>query len=121
MDKTLFVRTKRGCVYVVCPDWIQKYVPCSKLQVENGAKLYTVDIYKSQIIAQSDNILDLIDEIVKKSYEKTYLTTKEFWDDPDFDPEQEEMYGSIWVTGDNGAPTLKPVIKKTEIGKWEFI
>lgn len=61
-----------------------------------------------------DKIEDAIDEVVELSYGKHRLIWKE--DDPDFDPEQEQVYGGVWT--DKG---LIFVAKKNKNGKWEIL
>ena len=59
-------------------------------------------------------IEDMIDEVVELSYGKRRLIWKE--DDPDFDPEQEQVYGGVWT--DRG---LIFIAKKNKKGKWELL
>lgn len=61
-----------------------------------------------------DKIEDAFDEVVELSYGKHRLIWKE--DDPDFDPEQEQVYGGVWT--EKG---LVFVAKKNKKGKWEIL
>lgn len=58
-----------------------------------------------------DKIEDAIDEVVKVSHGKRKIE-----DDPDFDPEQEQVYGGVWT--DKG---LVFIAKKNKNGKWEIL
>ena len=57
-----------------------------------------------------DKIEDALDEVVELSYGKYKVI------DPDFDPEQEQVYGGVWT--EKG---LIFVAKKNKNGKWEIL
>lgn len=59
-------------------------------------------------------IEDALDVKVKVSSGKYEIARKE--DDPDFDPEKEQVYGGVWT--DRG---LIFVAKKNKKGKWEIL
>lgn len=72
----------------------------------------------------ADNIKDLFDEtIVDANYkDNPYLYDRdEPVDSPEFDSEDEVVYGAIWARGMHNEPILTPIAKLNSKGGWELI
>ena len=80
--------------------------------------------YENYDVKIADAIEELFDEyIVDANYkEKPYLYDRnEPVDSPEFDSEDEVVYGAIWIRGEYGEPILKPVAKLKKKGGWKLL
>lgn len=90
--------------------------PDSEITYDTWIKMFNFGADKS-----TDTLTDLFDEVIRISYGERMFLNKDFWEDPDFDPEQEDVYGMVWVKGEQGEPILKAVAKKIERNQWKLI